>query len=76
MRSGVQGDVALAWQNTDGAICRLKRSELLARVRQIAVSLYAAGFEPEDRIAIHLPMSVDKICLYLVLFGPAVSLLE
>ena len=59
------GDVALAWQNTDGAICRLKRSELLARVRQIAVSLYAAGFEPEDRIAIHLPMSVDKICLYL-----------
>ena len=59
------GDIALAWQNTDGTIHRMKRSEMLARVRQIAVSLRAAGFEPEDRIAIHLPVSADKICLYL-----------
>ncbi|MBL90235.1 MAG: AMP-dependent synthetase [Myxococcales bacterium] len=59
------GDVVLIWQKEGGSLHRMKRQELQARVRQIAVALREAGFEPGDAVGLQMPMTMDAICIYL-----------
>ena len=58
-------DVVLIWQSEEGEIQRMKRSELLHKVRQISICLNAAGFRSGDVIALGAPMTAETVCLYL-----------
>ena len=72
------GDIAMVWQNKQGDMQRMKRADMLARVRRISVSLRAMGFQPNDPIAVCMPLSADAVCLYLgiVWAGCVVVVLE
>jgi acetyl-CoA synthetase len=61
------GDDALAIiaSTDDGCHIKLSRPELLHRVQQVAASLRAAGFQPGDRLAIVMPMTIEAVVIYL-----------
>ncbi len=51
----------------DGALTKLTYAELAASVHRVAGALTAAGFVPDDAIAIDMPMTAEAVIIYLAL---------
>ena len=72
-------DIALIYQDENKQLQKVSYQELHRYVNQIANSLVAQGFKPQDAIAIIMPMTVDAIAVYLAIImmgGVVVSIAD
>ena len=57
--------VAIVHQAEEGAPAAVSYGELRALANRVANGLYAAGYQPGDRIALDLPMTAQAVAIYL-----------
>ena len=57
--------VAIVHQAEEGAPAAVSYGELRALANRVANGLYAAGYQPGDRIALDLPMTARSVAIYL-----------
>ena len=57
--------VAIVHQAEGGAPAEVSYGELRALANRVANGLYAAGYQPGDRIALDLPMTAQAVAIYL-----------
>ena len=57
--------VAIVHQAEGGAPAEVSYGELRALANRVANGLYAAGYQPGDRIALDLPMTARSVAIYL-----------
>lgn len=58
---GLGDKTALIFESDDGLITQITYAELLAQVQCFAGGLRALGIQPQDRVVIYMPMSIEAV---------------
>ena len=60
-----EDDLAIVFQQPGSSLSTLTYGELHALTNRVANGLVEVGFQPEDAIAIYLPMTAESVAIYL-----------